>query len=101
VFGGHIVITKNTEGVATGVLVGYRRSNPFSTKAKAFVKTDDKTIEIVMDNRQVVYFQKEYPVGSNVSLRLVDDAWQIESRVSTSDEFEVTRSVMPFNNVKA
>ncbi len=48
---------------------------------------DGTKINVHLDNRQLKYVQKEYPVGSKVYLRLDGNRWDIVSMPSAEDAY--------------
>ncbi|MCD1295046.1 hypothetical protein CUJ83_08555 [Methanocella sp. CWC-04] len=82
-------------------MVGFRRWNPLSTAAIALVKVDNRIIRVPIDCRQIPHILKEYPEGSNVTLKFFENKWHIVSEITSAYELQVDMVVMPFNNVKA
>ncbi len=70
--------------VIKGEVTGYKHGWIPMSPAHVVVKTRNDMIQIPVDQRQVKFIQKEYPVGDTVELEY-DGCWHIRSRLAPAE----------------
>ncbi|MGE5556907.1 MAG: hypothetical protein ACM3QV_00085 [Caulobacteraceae bacterium] len=94
------MFSKPADTRITGTVIGYRRWNPFSTMAKALVKTCDGMIQIPIDYRQLNIIAGEHPIGSTVTLWQYNGEWHIESGLVETYDRSPEIEVLPFKKMR-
>lgn len=70
--------------IIKGEVAGYKHGWIPMSPAHMVVKTSGDMIKIPVDQRQVKFIQKEYPVGDTVELEY-DGCWHIMSRLAPEE----------------
>jgi hypothetical protein len=72
------VIEEATVETAIGKISGYNRVlNPFKKQIKVRVKTDNKTVGVLIEDKELKFIQKKYWTGGRVAVGYYSGKWHI------------------------
>jgi hypothetical protein len=68
----------STEETAIGKIASYHRVlNPFKRQIKVCIKTDNKTIAVLVEDKELKFIQKKYWTGGRVALGFYGNQWHV------------------------